>query len=347
MEFECVREFLWDGLDISWHSSFFSLQQKSLRAHSCFSEAFFRGTRKDHAKRSLANHGRQSLVKHAKLSLRNPGRCESQSEFLSTEHAVMIVQTQVSNPWKHMETSGLFQKGQSWEFAEHPYKSKLKFQHWICHPRPSKSYQILVLLRCLRPAHSLLVWVSAWRMEGCVTTSNRPEVPVAVPPVHQSRQNFESSGDFPHTVDGKRNEQTILSCTMLQSMGYVQCQLMQEFGPWTAVVFFWFAGREKTRLSDVLLEIHRWSYHLCLLPGSLQPSEFSVDGYTQVAGNHRCYGFTYEYTNYSCGLSKRCLQYPKVLFSSSESNTHSLPVLMLSRCRTSCRNLWQTKATVM
>ena len=46
--------------------------------------------------------------------------------------------------------------------------------------------------------------------------------------------------------------------------------------PWFLCYFFGFAGREKTRVSDVLLEIHRWSYHLCLLPGSLKPSEFSV-----------------------------------------------------------------------
>ena len=117
----------------TWRSSFFFLQQKSLRAHSCFSEAVFCGTRKDHAKRSLANHGRQSLVNHAKLSLRSPpGRCESQSEiyhppsmlwWLCKQQKVSTNCTDVPNPW---ETSRLFQTGQSWEFAEYP-------QHWIYH----------------------------------------------------------------------------------------------------------------------------------------------------------------------------------------------------------------------
>lgn len=202
----------------TWHSSFFFLQQKSLRAHSRFSEAFFCGTRKDHAKRSLANRGRPSLVNHAKLSLRNPpGRCESQSEidhppsmlwWLCKQQEVSTDYTDVPNPW---ETSRLFQfegtvLGVCW------ISPTLDTSHTT-----SKSYWILVLLRFLLPAHNLLVWVSAWRMEGCVTpSSNQPEVPVAVvPPVHQSRWNFESSGDFHHTVDGKRHQKKLLSCTML------------------------------------------------------------------------------------------------------------------------------------
>ena len=91
---------------------------------------------------------------------------------------------------------------------------------------------------------------------------------------------FPSYGGWKKTSKEKRNSIPAPCCNQWDMDILYNINLMQEFGPWTAggfcVFFFGFAGREKTRVSDVLLEIHRWSYHLCLLPGSLEPSEFSV-----------------------------------------------------------------------